>query len=194
MLGKRICVGWNRLLLLLPVAILIPHLLSVNELQQQRDLGGVRKEKPKKFDHLILGPASGEGLPDRLQCQGRKALNRTQFQTFHNNSQSMDHVALVTVFATYNSAVESRPIELVTVGNISYNKVERSMAILNVFLNFVQVTMPQSNVIILTDPASDLPLHRDMVTIQPIQDVSRNKTREAETEAGTSDSFHFHRF
>lgn len=51
----------------------------------------------------------------------------------------MDHVALVTVFATYNSAVESRPIELVTVGNISYNKVERSMAILNVFLNFVQV-------------------------------------------------------
>lgn len=28
MTGKRICVGWNRLLLLLPVAILIPHLLS----------------------------------------------------------------------------------------------------------------------------------------------------------------------
>lgn len=43
---------------------------SVNELQQQRDLGGVRNEKPKKFDHLILGPAAGEGLPDRLQCQG----------------------------------------------------------------------------------------------------------------------------
>lgn len=36
--------------------------------------------------------------------------------------------------------------------------------------------MPQSNVIILTDPASDLPLHRDMVTIQPIQgEYSRDK-------------------
>lgn len=28
------------------------------------------KEKPKKLDHLYLGPAAGEGLPDRLQCQG----------------------------------------------------------------------------------------------------------------------------
>lgn len=36
--------------------------------------------------------------------------------------------------------------------------------------------MPQSNVIILTDPASELPLHRDMVTIQPIQgEYSRDK-------------------
>ena len=28
LLGKRICVGWNRLLLLLPAVILIPHFLS----------------------------------------------------------------------------------------------------------------------------------------------------------------------
>ncbi|KAH6789551.1 polyphosphatidylinositol phosphatase [Perilla frutescens var. frutescens] len=178
MLGKRICVGWNRLFLLLPVLILIPHLLPVKELHQQRDFGDVRNEKPKpkKLDHLSLGPAAGEGLPDRLQCQGMKALNRTQFRTVHSNSDSIDHVALVTVFTTYNSTVESRPIELVTVGNISYDKVERSMAILNVFLNFVQVTMPQSNVVILTDPASDLSLHRDMVTIQPIQgEYSRDK-------------------
>lgn len=26
--------------------------------------------KPKKLDHLNLGPAAGEGLPDRLQCRG----------------------------------------------------------------------------------------------------------------------------
>lgn len=99
MLGKRICVGWNRLFLLLPVVILIPHLLSgrsfhlissflydyvlvlclrngkkmllsVKELHQQRDFRDVPKEKPKKPDHLIFGPAAGEGLPDRLQCQG----------------------------------------------------------------------------------------------------------------------------
>jgi hypothetical protein len=23
-----------------------------------------------KFDHLVLGPAAGQGLPNRLQCQG----------------------------------------------------------------------------------------------------------------------------
>lgn len=70
---------------------------------------------------------------------GTRALNRTQFLKFRNNSLSTDHVALVTVFTTYNSTADSRPIELVTVGNMSYNNVERSMAILNVFLNFVQV-------------------------------------------------------
>ncbi|KAI3444697.1 hypothetical protein Pfo_001362 [Paulownia fortunei] len=176
MLGKRICVGWNRLLLCLPIVIFIPHMLSVKELHQQTNLRDVHKEKPKKFDHLILGPAAGQGLPDRLQCQGRKALSKTHFGTFLNNSHSIDHVAFVTVFATYNSTVESGPVDLVTVGNISYNKVERSMAILSVFINFIQVVMPQSNVIILTDPTSELPLHRDMVTIQPIQgEYSRDK-------------------
>lgn len=44
-------------------------LLSVRELDQRRDFG-VPKDKPKKLDHLNLGPAAGEGLPDRLQCQG----------------------------------------------------------------------------------------------------------------------------
>lgn len=41
---------------------------------------------------------------------------------------------------------------------------------------YTQVTMPQSDVIILTDPASKLPLHRDKVTIHPIQgEYSRDK-------------------
>lgn len=36
--------------------------------------------------------------------------------------------------------------------------------------------MPQSDVIVLTDPAGELPLHRDSVTIQPIQgEYSRDK-------------------
>ncbi|PIN11803.1 hypothetical protein CDL12_15593 [Handroanthus impetiginosus] len=176
MLGKRMCVGWNRLLLCLPAVILIHHMLSVKEFHQQTNMGDVHKDKQKKFDHLILGPAAGEGLPDRLQCQGTKALNKTHFRVPLNNSQSRDHVAFVTVFAKYNNAAENRPLDLVTVGNMSYNKVERSLAILRVFINFIQVTMPQSNVFILTDPASKLPLQRDMVTIQPIQgEYSRDK-------------------
>ncbi|EYU31983.1 hypothetical protein ABFS82_02G150200 [Erythranthe guttata] len=176
MLGKRICVGWNRLFLCMPVVILIVHLLSVTELNQQNNFGGVHKKKPRKSDHLILGPAAGEGLPDRLQCQGTKALSKMHFGTSLNNSRSPDRVALVTVFTIYNSTVESRPADLVTVGNISYGKLERSMAILNIFVNFIQAVMPQSNVIILTDPASELPLNRDMVTIQPIQgEYSRDK-------------------
>ncbi|KAG6427976.1 hypothetical protein SASPL_112224 [Salvia splendens] len=154
----------------------IKMLLPVKELHQQMDSRDVPKEKPKKLDHLIQGPAAGEGLPSRLQCQGTRALNRTQVLKFRNNSVPADHVALVTVFTTYNSTADSGRNELATVGNMSYNKVERSMAILNVFLNFVQVTMPESHVIILTDPAFDLPLHRDIVTIQPIQgEYSRDK-------------------
>ncbi|GER31236.1 high frequency lysogenization protein Hfl D homolog [Striga asiatica] len=107
---------------------------------------------------------------------GTKALSKMQFGTSINRSHSMDGVDFVTVFTTYNSTVESRPVDLVTVGNVSYNKVERSMAILSAFINFIQVTMPQSNVIILTDPACDLSLHRDMVTVQPIPgEYSRDK-------------------
>ncbi|KAL0379667.1 UNVERIFIED_CONTAM: hypothetical protein Sangu_0031000 [Sesamum angustifolium] len=138
MLGKRICVGWNRLLLGLPLVIVITHMLSVKELHQQTNLGDVHKEKAKKFDHLILGPAAGEGLPDRLQCQGTKALNKTHFGMSRKNFRSIDPVAFVTVFTIYNSTVGSRPVDLVTVGNISYNKVERSLGILNVFINFIQ--------------------------------------------------------
>ena len=44
--------------------------LPVKELHQQMDSRDVPKEKPKKPDHLIQGPAAGEGLHNRLQCQG----------------------------------------------------------------------------------------------------------------------------
>lgn len=63
----------------------------------------------------------------------------------------------------------SRSTDVVKVGDASYNKVERSMAVLNVFIDFIQVSMPQSNVIILTNPASDLPIRRDGVAVYPIQ-------------------------
>ncbi|XP_073156224.1 uncharacterized protein [Henckelia pumila] len=177
---KNMCVGWKRLILLLPALIIIPHMLSVLEFQKQQNLGDLQNEKRVKFDHLVLGPAAGEGLPDRLHCQGTKALNKTGFGLLQNNPNSGEHVAFVSMFAAYNSAadglVNGRPSSLVTVGKTSYNKVERSMAILNVFINFIQVTMPKSNIFILTDPASELPLHRDMVTIQPIQgEYSRDK-------------------
>ncbi|CAI9786008.1 unnamed protein product [Fraxinus pennsylvanica] len=172
MLNKRSFSGWKRFVLCLPVIFVFAHMLPVLELRQHSSVQYQHKEKPKKFDRLVLGPASGEGLPDRLQCQGTKALNKTS-RTFPNDSHSEDLVVFVTFFATYNSTVDrrvnGRPVDLVTVGDTSYNKVERSMAILNVFINFIQVTMPQSDVIILTDPASELPVHRDKVTIHPIQ-------------------------
>ncbi|KAG5538572.1 hypothetical protein RHGRI_019227 [Rhododendron griersonianum] len=136
--------------------------------------------KKHKFDHLVLGPAAGEGLHDRLQCQGIKALNKTHFSASAGTSNFRENVAFVTVFTTYNTSID-RPInvesrDMVTVGNISYNKVERSMAVLDVFINFIQMMMPQSNIIILTDPASKLPVHRNRVTVYPIQgEYSRDK-------------------
>lgn len=176
--NRRICSGWRTLLFCLPVIFLFPLLLSVLELHQQpsKDL---QREKPRKFDHLVLGPAAGEGLPNRLQCQGTRALNSTQFSAFSTHSDCGEHIAFVTVFTTYNTSadqINSKVNDLVTVGNLSYNKLERSLAILNVFINFIQVTMPKSNVIILTDPSSELPVRRNGVIIHPIQgEYSRDR-------------------
>ncbi|XP_073045206.1 uncharacterized protein [Primulina eburnea] len=161
---KTICVGWKRWIFLLPAVVIIPHMLSVLEFQKLTNSGDLRSEKRVKFDHLVLGPAAGEGLPDRLHCQGTKALNKTSFGLLPNDPNSGEHVAFVSMFAAYDSAadglVSGRPPDYVTVGNASYNK----------------VTMPKSNIFILTDPASELRLHRDMVTIQSIQgEYSRDK-------------------
>lgn len=73
---------------------------------------------------------------------GTRALNRTQFSALSAHSNFGEHIAWVTVFTTYNTSadhIKSKVNDLVTVGNLSYNKVERSLAILNVFINFIQV-------------------------------------------------------
>ncbi|KAL2460798.1 hypothetical protein Adt_44218 [Abeliophyllum distichum] len=82
---------------------------------------------------------------------GTKALNKTHFRT--NGSQNGNNVAFAIVFAIYNSIVDrqvnDRPVDL--------------------------VTMPQSNIVILTDPAAELPVHRDRVSVHPMQGLPRNK-------------------
>lgn len=175
----RSCSGWRRLLFCLPLVFLLPHLLSVMELHREPTVGDQHKKARNKFDHLVLGPAAGEGLPDRLQCQGVKALNKTHFSASSNRSYVAESIAFVTVFTVYNSSDISKTSgssDVTTVGNSSYNKVERSIAVLNVFINFIQVAMPKSNVIILTDPASDLSINRDKVSVYPIQgEYSRDK-------------------
>ncbi|KAG7998364.1 hypothetical protein I3843_01G255400 [Carya illinoinensis] len=167
----RRCSGWRRFLFCLPLIFFLPHMFSVMELHQ--------KKNSKKSDHLVLGPAAGQGLPNRLQCEGIKAVNKTHSPTSHI-SIGRESIAFVTVFAIHNSSpnthVDDRSSNLVTVGNASYSKVERSMAILNVFINFIQVRMPQSSIIILTDLVSDLRMHRNRVTVLPIQnEYSRDK-------------------
>ncbi|XP_043715736.1 uncharacterized protein LOC122664104 isoform X2 [Telopea speciosissima] len=176
----KIYSGWRRLLFCLPLVFLVPHLFSVLELHQSSIAEVLPKKLNKKFDHLVLGPAAGQGLSDRLQCQGLKALNKTHFSSPSNNATSRDTISFVTVFAVYNFSPNSyeaaKSSNLVTVGNSSYGKAERSLAILHVFINFIQVSMPQSNVIILTDPASALSVGRNSVTVFPIQgEYSRDK-------------------
>ncbi|KAJ6722743.1 POLYPHOSPHATIDYLINOSITOL PHOSPHATASE [Salix koriyanagi] len=167
--------GWRRsLVFFLLVLFILINLFYVLELHQNPAVEAPQKKINTKFDHLVLGPAAGQGLPNRLQCQGRKALNKTHTPSSSNAGES---VAFVTVFTVYNTSLaDSRLSNMVTVGNASYTKMERSMAVLNVFINFIQVTMPRSNVVILTDPASDLSLSRNSVTVYPIQgDYSRDK-------------------
>ncbi|KAI3681596.1 hypothetical protein L6452_36396 [Arctium lappa] len=173
----RVCVGWRQFLLFVTLVFFVTHFLSVLELHQNSNVDSHQK-KTRKFDHLVFGPAAGEGLPNRLQCKGIKALNKTHISSVSNISDTRggDSVAFVTVFTVYNSSVDGRSSDSTIVGKVSYNKVERSMAVLNTFINFIQMTMPESNTIILTDPASRLPLKRNRVMVHPIQgEYSRNK-------------------
>ncbi|XP_021772091.1 uncharacterized protein LOC110736230 isoform X1 [Chenopodium quinoa] len=176
--GMKIGGGARRFLFLLPVMIFLPYLLSVLELHKFSTSVDAPKKRGTKSDHLVLGPAAGQGLRNRLHCQGTRALNKTH-HTVSQSSNSGENVAFVTVFTIYNSSeknAETRSSDLVTIGNTSYTKLERSMAILDSFIDFIQVTMPLSNVIILTDPESDLRMDKQRVTTYPIQgEYSRDR-------------------
>ncbi|KAE9622073.1 putative nucleotide-diphospho-sugar transferase [Lupinus albus] len=160
----------------LPLIFILIHVYYVMEFYKNSKTEVPHKQFNKKFDHLILGPAAGQGLPNRLQCQGTKALNRSGAS---NSRSGLDEsVTFVTVFTIYNSSLDNvdDKSSKTVVGNASYNKVDRSMAVLNVFINFIQVAMPQSKVVILTDPASDLSVRRNSVSLYHIQgEYSRDK-------------------
>lgn len=70
---------------------------------------------------------------------GTKALNRIHSS---NSRSGVDgSITFVTVFTIYNSSlndVDDKSLNTI-VGNASYNKFGRSMALLNVFINFIQV-------------------------------------------------------
>nr|XP_043621690.1 uncharacterized protein LOC122593361 [Erigeron canadensis] len=175
-LGMRVCSGWRQFLLFVTLIFFLSHFLSVLEWQKTTPSVKESHQKKQKFDHLVFGPAAGEGLPNRLQCKGMKALNKTHISASSNMSNGGNGVTFVTVFAVYNSSADGRASESTIVGKASYNKVERSMTIMNTFINFIQLMLPESNTIILTDPASRLPLKRNRVAVYPIQgDYSRDK-------------------
>ncbi|XP_010559113.1 PREDICTED: uncharacterized protein LOC104827614 [Tarenaya hassleriana] len=177
--SMRSYTGWRRFLFLLPLIFILPYLLSVMEFRSNPTGEEAHSERSKKLDHIVLGPAAGKGLPDRLHCQGMKALNRTHASPF-SASGGGNGVSFVTMFTVYNTTLEAqanaKASTIVSVGSTTYSKPERSMAVLNAFINFIQVTMPKSNVVILTDPASDLNIQQSKVIVQPIQgDYSRDK-------------------
>ncbi|KAJ4844942.1 hypothetical protein Tsubulata_019056 [Turnera subulata] len=174
----RPCNSWRPYLLVFPLLIVFLHFFSLLELHFNSVVEAPPKKQNKKFDHLVVGPAAGQGLSNRLHCKGFKALNKTHVAISSDEpSKFGDRVSFVTVFTVYNASMaDARSSNVVTVGNASYTKTERSMAILNVFINFIQVTMPNSNVVILTDPKSDLSLRRTGVSVQPIEgDYSRDR-------------------
>ncbi|KFK37324.1 hypothetical protein AALP_AA4G242000 [Arabis alpina] len=175
----RSCSGWRRFLLLIPVLFVLPHLSSVFEFSSiSTKKEESRSIRSKKLDHIVLGSVAGQGLPDRLHCRGTKALNRTHASTSNVTGGAGNGVCFVTVFTVYNNtSVENvKSSNMVSVvGNVTYSKQERSMAVLNAFTNFIQVTMPKSNVVILTDPASELSIEQSNVMVQPVWgDYSRS--------------------
>ncbi|KVH89188.1 hypothetical protein Ccrd_008824, partial [Cynara cardunculus var. scolymus] len=143
--GMRVCVGWRQFLLFVTLVFFVTHFLSVLELHQNSNAKDSHQKKTRKFDHLVFGPAAGEGLPNRLQCKGIKALNKTHISSVFNISDTRggDGVAFVTVFTVYNSSVDGRASDSSIVGKVLYNKVERSMAVLNTFINFIQAFLEE---------------------------------------------------
>ncbi|RZB75685.1 Protein WHAT'S THIS FACTOR 1-like [Glycine soja] len=135
----KIFSGWHRFVFGLPLIFLLTHLFSVRELHTNSKMEEPRKQLNKKLDHLVLGPAAGQGLSNRLQCQGTKSLNRIHSS---NSRSGVDgSITFVTVFTIYNSSlndVDDKSLNTI-VGNASYNKFGRSMALLNVFINFIQL-------------------------------------------------------
>ncbi|XP_065863965.1 uncharacterized protein [Euphorbia lathyris] len=70
----RLCSGWRRFLLCFSMMLITFHLLSVLELNPRAIREATPKKQNKKYDHLIFGPAAGQGLPNRLQCQVHPVL------------------------------------------------------------------------------------------------------------------------
>lgn len=77
---------------------------------------------------------------------GLKAINKIQSSSSYKDVQMKDTISFVTVYTVYSnsngsdsSRMDNKLSDLVTIGNKSYNKVERSMAILNAFIDFIQV-------------------------------------------------------
>ncbi|VVB03445.1 unnamed protein product [Arabis nemorensis] len=175
--SMRSCSGWRRFLLLIPLVFVLPHLSSLVDFSSTSTRNESQSIRSKKLDHLVLGPVAGQGLSDRLHCRGTKALNRTHTSTSHVSGAG-NGVSFVTVFTVYNntSVDNVKSANMVSVvGNVTYSKPERSMAVLNAFANFIQVTMPKSNVVILTDPASDFSIGKSNVMVQPVRgDYSRS--------------------
>ncbi|XP_010508185.1 PREDICTED: uncharacterized protein LOC104784802 [Camelina sativa] len=173
--SMRSCSGWRRFLLLIPVLFVLPHLSSLVDFSSDSVRNDAQTVRSKKSNHLVLGPVAGQGLPDRLHCRGTKALNKTHTST-SQVSGAGNGVSFVTVFTIYNTTVNNvKSSNMVSVvGNVTYSKPQRSMAVLNAFANFIQVTMPKSSVVILTDPASDLSIQQSNVVVQPVRgDYSR---------------------
>ncbi|KAJ4828941.1 hypothetical protein Tsubulata_047963, partial [Turnera subulata] len=133
---------WRPYLLVFPLLILPLNCFgfTVLELHFNSVVEAPPKKQNKKFDHLVVGPAAGQGLSNRLHCKGFKALNKTHVAISSDEpSKFGDRVSFVTVFTVYNASMaDARSSNVVTVGNASYTKTERSMAILNVFINFIQ--------------------------------------------------------
>lgn len=174
--------GKWRFIRFLPFILVLPFIFSVFQLSR------LQNSKPKadssmrvgrkKFDHIVLGPAAGQGLPNRIQCQGLKAVQRRHLPSFHL-SLLKEKISFVTVFTIYNQSLQNsfdqKVPTNVTVGNSTYDKTGRSMAILNVFANFIKVAMPRSNIFILTDPASNFPAVPSNAVVMHIPgDYSRN--------------------
>ena len=77
-------------------------------------------------------------------CLGTKALNKTHTTASHVSGAAGNGVSFVTVFTVYNNTTALGDLKsssvVSVVGNVTYNKPARSMAVLNAFAYFIHVT------------------------------------------------------
>lgn len=87
-------------------------------------------------------------------CLGTKALNKTHTTNSHVSGAAGNGVSFVTVFTVYNNNTSLGDLKssnmVSVVGNVTYSKPERSMAVLNAFAYFILVTFCQLLVLFLS--------------------------------------------
>lgn len=102
------------------------------------------------FDHVLyfMKYSALSASASNLFGTGLKSMNQIILPSSQKNLDMSEKVSFVSLFTVYNNSrrpklgsTDDNLDKKVIVGSVSYTKTERSIAILNTFINFIHVCM-----------------------------------------------------